>query len=81
MLLGEFKRDEGVWDDFVRQRLGLRVKESHVGSVHRVQHVLGSRDELTGLGIDLDDQVEKLQVEGEVLDVVGEADDANDELH
>ena len=78
MLLGEFKRDEGVWDDLVRQRLGLRVKESHVGSVHRVQHVLGSRDELSGLGIDLDDQVEKLQVEGEVLDVVGEADDAND---
>ena len=80
MLLGELEGDESVWDEFVLERFGLGVEESHASRVHGVEHVLSGWDELTSLSINLDDQFKELQVEGEVLDVVGEADDANDEL-
>ena len=36
---------------------------------------------MASLGIDLSDEVEELNMEWEVLDVIGEADDADDELN
>ena len=57
------------------------MEEALVRGVKRVQDVLGCRYELASLGIDLSDEVEELNMEWEVLDVIGEADDADDELN
>ena len=80
VLFREFKGHQGVWNGFVLEGLGLAVEKLDVRGLKRVENVLGGRDKLAGFCIDLDDEVEKLDVEWEVLDVVRQADHADNQL-
>lgn len=52
----------------------------NIARIQRVQDVLGCGDKLTSFSIDLNQEFEELDVEGEVLDIISEANDTDDEL-
>ena len=58
VLFGKFQGHQGVWDGFVLEGLGLTVEKLDVRGLKWVENVLGGRDKLTSLCIDLDDEVE-----------------------
>ena len=80
MFLCKFEWSQRVRDCLILQLLGLRVEEWHIARIEWVQNVLSCGDKLARLRINHHNHVKKLHMEWEVLDIVGQSDDADNEL-